>query len=106
MSAHESEQIREERLEQSRGERRSLRAVAADDYVPDSDTYVRACPGCGTPGALHGEVCPRDPWHEDARWCDFCLGPLRPDEPAEKPCDRCVAEKHDERRKDYDDGAA
>lgn len=70
------------------------------DRAWDNETLPRPCRnGCGTEGALHLDDCPVDPW--SGRWCDFCLGPLRPDEPSEKPCGRCVADKHDERDKDW-----
>ncbi len=92
-----------ERDEQSRNpDRRTPLSILREDYPGDDlEGYEERCGGCGTPGVLHSNGCPPDPWHPDARWCEFCLGPLRPDEPAEKPCDRCVAEKHDERDKDY-----
>ncbi len=70
-------------------------------YDPDSDPH--AWPSCfraERDGRQHpphpGEPCGDDPW--DLRWC-ICGGPLRPDETT--PCDRCVGDKHDERRKDW-----
>ncbi len=101
----ESHIVTTERDEQSLNpDRRTPLSILRDDYPGDDPDLGPACHAGLREGRHHaphpGEGCPDDPW--GLRWCDFCLGPLMPDEPSEKPCDRCVAEKHDERRKDWD----